>query len=102
MPTERDGGRASAHLDPVADMTPRSEGCERCLAIGGRWVHLRLSMWCRHIGCGDNSPNRRATARFRGSSDPIIQSYQRGDDWQYCFLDDLTFLVDGAPSSAQP
>ncbi len=31
------------HLDTIAHVTPSSYGCEDCVRIGGRWVHLRLS-----------------------------------------------------------
>src|SRR6476661_654655 len=39
-------------------------GCEDCLKIGARWVHLRECLSCGHIGCCDQSPNRHATAHF--------------------------------------
>jgi uncharacterized UBP type Zn finger protein len=91
-----------AHLDTVAEVTPSSQGCEDCLRIGGRWLHLRLCMSCGHVGCCDNSPNRHATAHFHSQGHPIIQSYEPGEDWWYCYLDDLAFTVDGAPSFAHP
>ena len=43
------------HLDALTDVAPSSEGCEDCLRMGGRWVHLRLCMHCGHVGCCDNS-----------------------------------------------
>ena len=42
---------ACTHLDSVAEVDPSSEGCEDCLAIGGRWVHLRMCQRCGHVGC---------------------------------------------------
>ena len=62
--------RSCGHLDQVRDVTPSSEGCEDCLRIGGRWVHLRMCMSCGHVGCCDNSPNRHATAHFRCAAPP--------------------------------
>jgi len=88
------------HLDAVADVSPSSDGCEDCLRIGGRWVHLRLCMTCGHVGCCDNSPNRHARAHFHSSDHPLIQSYEPGEDWWYCFVDDVTFFVDAAPHYA--
>jgi hypothetical protein len=85
------------HLDSVKDVTPSSTGCEDCLRIGGRWVHLRLCMACGHVGCCDNSPNRHATAHFHDGGHPIIRSYEPGEDWWYCYVDDLMFVVEGAP-----
>ena len=65
------------HLDQVADVEPSSEGCEDCLRIGGRWVHLRMCMSCGHVGCCDNSPNRHATAHFAAappSDHPVVRT----------------------------
>ena len=91
-----------SHLDRVADVAPSSSGCEDCLRIGGRWVHLRVCMSCGHVGCCDSSPSHHATAHFRSAGHPIIQSYEPGEDWWYCYIDDLAFEVDGAPSFSHP
>ena len=87
-----------SHLDRVADVAPSSIGCEDCLRLGGRWVHLRMCMSRGHVGCCDSSPNHHATAHFHSAGHPIIQSYEPGDEWWYCYVDDLAFEVDGAPS----
>jgi len=47
-----------AYVKPVTLRTP--EGCEECLEVGSRWVHLRLCLTCGHVGCCDSSPNRHA------------------------------------------
>ncbi|MCW5859871.1 MAG: UBP-type zinc finger domain-containing protein [Caldilineales bacterium] len=77
------------HLDQITvhNVTPGAHGCEDCLKIGGRWVHLRICLSCGHIGCCDNSPNRHATKHFQATGHPIIPSYQPGEDWQWCFVD---------------
>src|SRR4029078_3254944 len=72
------------HLEQTADVSPSSEGCEDCLRIGGRLLHLRMCMTCGHVGCCDNSPNRHATAHFTGTDHPLIQSYEPGEDWWFC------------------
>ncbi len=90
------------HLDEVGDVSPSSTGCEDCLRIGGRWVHLRMCMVCGHVGCCDQSPNRHATAHFHDVGHPLIQSYEPGEDWWYCYVDDLMFTVAGAASFAHP
>jgi hypothetical protein len=97
-----DMSESCSHLDQVADVSPSSDGCEDCLRMGGRWVHLRMCMSCGHVGCCDNSPNRHATAHFHAEDHPLIQSYEPGEEWWYCYLDDLAFEVDGAPSFAHP
>jgi hypothetical protein len=89
-----------AHLDEIADPAPAPrtpEGCEECLAIGSPWVHLRLCMTCRHIGCCDQSPNRHATAHFHATGHPIVRSYEPDEDWWWCYADELGFEVADAP-----
>ena len=93
-------GDTCTHLDTIGDVAPSSTGCEDCLKIGGRWVHLRMCMECGHIGCCDSSPNRHATAHFRAHGDhPLIRSYEPGEEWWYCYLDDMMFELDGEPPS---
>ncbi len=62
-----------SHLDQVEvqQVPARAEvpGCEECLKIGGRWVHLRVCRSCGKVGCCDSSPNHHASpARGRGST----------------------------------
>jgi uncharacterized UBP type Zn finger protein len=77
------------HLDQIHDVTPSTTaGCEDCLKIGAHWVHLRECLSCGHVGCCDSSPNRHATAHFHESTHPIIQSFEPGEDWRWCYLDE--------------
>ncbi len=87
------------HLDGVDPApTPRpSAGCRECLASGGSWVHLRLCLGCGHVGCCDNSPGRHATGHFGDEGHPLIRSYEPGEDWWWCYVDETGFDVDGAP-----
>ncbi|HEY7858237.1 MAG TPA: UBP-type zinc finger domain-containing protein [Candidatus Nanopelagicales bacterium] len=86
------------HLDTIDfDLTPKTDGCEECLAMGARWVHLRLCEQCGHVGCCDASPNRHATAHNHATHHPVIRSFEPGEDWFYCYPDDLMFELDGAP-----
>jgi len=85
------------HLDTVEDVEPSSEGCEDCLASGGRWVHLRMCQLCGHVGCCDSSPGRHATAHWREAGHPLVRSYEPGEDWWWCYPDELMFEVHGAP-----
>jgi hypothetical protein len=82
------------HLETVAFGRPETvAGCEDCLAIGGRWVHLRVCRECGHIGCCDSSPNRHATKHARASGHPIVTSVEPGEDWSYCYVDDVMFVI---------
>jgi uncharacterized UBP type Zn finger protein len=85
------------HLDQVAVAAPeQTAGCEECLKIGASWVHLRVCRTCGKVGCCDSSPNRHASRHAQESSHPIITSMQRGEDWSYCFVDDVAFVLEGA------
>jgi uncharacterized UBP type Zn finger protein len=79
------------HLSEIREVEPSTDGCEDCLKIGGRWVHLRLCKICGHVGCCDNSPNRHATKHFNQTNHPIIKSFEKGEDWGFCYPDDLFF-----------
>ena len=85
-----------SHLDLIRDVPPAETGCQECLATGGTWVHLRMCQTCGHIGCCDNSPGRHATAHFRRSGHPLIRSFEPGEDWFWCYADDLFFELEGA------
>jgi len=82
------------HLDTITDAAPSSNGCEDCLRIGGHWMHLRRCTSCGHVGCCDSSPNRHATAHFRETGHPIVQSFEPGEDWLWCYADDVGFEID--------
>lgn len=81
--------RECSHLDQIRDVTPGAQGCEDCLRIGGHWVKLRLCLICGHVGCCDNSPHRHATAHFHATGHPIIQSFEPGEDWRWCYVDEV-------------
>jgi uncharacterized UBP type Zn finger protein len=87
------------HLDAIADVAPSGDGCEDCLAIGGRWVHLRRCTVCGHVGCCDSSPNKHATRHFTASGHPLVQSFEPGQDWYWCFADEVGFELEGEGSS---
>jgi len=76
------------HLDHIRDVTPSSNGCEDCLKIGGTWVHLRECLECGHVGCCDSSPNRHASKHFHATHHPIIRSFQPGENWKWCYVDE--------------
>jgi hypothetical protein len=88
------------HLDDVRPVTPSADGCEECLAIGARWVHLRLCRACGHVGCCDSSPNRHATAHYHATEHRVIQSYEPGEDWLWCYVDEVVFDMPGNPTYA--
>ena len=81
------------HLDTLRDVPPSDDGCHECLRAGGQWVHLRMCQECGHVGCCDSSPNRHATAHYHAGGHPVIRSFEPGEDWFYCYPDDLAFEI---------
>src|SRR5205807_7454194 len=47
------------HIDQIQvyELPESSDGCQDCLAVGGKWLHLRICLNCGHVGCCDDSPN---------------------------------------------
>ena len=91
------------HIEANTTTAAGSDGCVDCLKIGGRWVHLRRCVSCGHVGCCDSSPNRHATAHFAETAHPLIQSYEPGEEWFWCYVDEVAFEVPSAtPSPSHP
>jgi uncharacterized UBP type Zn finger protein len=76
------------HTDQIHDVTPDSEGCEQCLALGDTWVHLRMCMTCGQVGCCDSSKNKHAHRHADEASHPIARSVEPGEDWMWCYVDE--------------
>jgi hypothetical protein len=80
---------ACPHVTMIRPVVPRTaEGCEECLRIGSPWVHLRLCLTCGHVGCCDSSPNRHARLHAHAVGHPIVQSFEPGEHWRWCFIDE--------------
>lgn len=77
------------HLSLLRKVTPSADGCEDCLKTGDTWVHLRLCMICGHVGCCDQSKNKHATKHFHTTRHPIISSLEPGEDWGWCYVDEI-------------
>jgi uncharacterized UBP type Zn finger protein len=77
-------------LEPVA---ARTRGCEECLRLGMQWVHLRLCLTCGHVGCCDSSPGKHATKHFKQTGDPVMASFEPGERWVWCYIDEVQMPV---------
>jgi hypothetical protein len=84
-----------SHLDSieVLEVPEGIEGCEECLELGTRWVHLRMCQSCGHIACCDSSPNRHATKHAKAVGHPIVRSAQPGEEWSWCYEDEVAFIA---------
>ena len=76
-------------LPEIYSVTPSAQGCEECLKLGDEWVHLRICLICGQVGCCDNSKNKHATKHFHATQHPLIQSFEPGEDWIWCYVDNV-------------
>jgi uncharacterized UBP type Zn finger protein len=81
--------QSCTHLNQIRDVKPSAAGCEECLKMKDRWVHLRMCLICGHVGCCDSSKNKHATKHFRVTSHPIVRSIEPGEGWRWCYVDEL-------------
>lgn len=42
---------------------------------------------------GDSSPNRHASTHAQRAGHPLIRSLEPGEDWSFCFLDDVGIVI---------
>ena len=81
------------HIIEVKPVSPRTLGCEECLKTGSPWVHLRLCLTCGHVGCCDSSPGRHATKHFHKEGHPVVASFEPGERWAWCYVDEMELPV---------
>ena len=77
------------HLDQIKITATDEHVCEDCVKIGDTWVHLRMCMSCGHVGCCDSSKNKHATKHFHQTSHPVMRSVEPGEDWIWCYVDEI-------------
>jgi len=80
-----------AHLAATWAVETSDAGvCEDCLRDGTSWVALRQCLECGHLACCDSSPAQHATAHFRDTAHPVMQSAEPGEHWRWCFVHHVT------------
>jgi hypothetical protein len=77
------------HFHQFPPRAGNSKGCEECLRMGDTWVHLRACSVCGHVGCCDDSKNKHATKHFHATKHPVMRSYEPGDTWGWCYVDNI-------------
>jgi len=82
------------HLQFIRTDRPGTNGCEECLKLGDRWVHLRLCRTCGHVGCCDSSKNKHATKHFHATQHQVMTSLEPGETWSWCYVDEIAMELD--------
>jgi monovalent cation/hydrogen antiporter len=78
------------HLDHApAAITPDGPGiCEDCIREGTRTVHLRICLSCGNVGCCNSSVGRHAERHFTLTHHPVMRSFEPGESWRWCYIDE--------------
>jgi len=86
-----DGGGGCEHLTQAPSVqVPESPWvCRECERDGVQWVHLRLCLDCGNVGCCSSSPGNHAERHFRDAGHPVMRSFEPGEAWRWCYVDDL-------------
>ena len=91
--SRKEATMATAKCSHVAEhlkkVKPQTKGCEECMKLGQKWLHLRMCLECGHVGCCDSSPGRHSRAHFNETGHPLIQSAESGEDWKWCYIDGI-------------
>ena len=81
------------HVTALKPVPARTLGCEECLKMGSSWVQLRLCLTCGHVGCCDSSPNHHATKHFACTTHPVMASFEPGERWAWCYVEQMDLEV---------
>jgi hypothetical protein len=84
-----------SHLDTSTAVPDGGTVCPTCVAMGSTGVNLRQCLACGQVGCCNSSPNTHATKHHQATGHPLIRSIMPGQDWTWCYLDELTFRERG-------
>jgi hypothetical protein len=78
---------------------PGANGCQDCLPDHDDWIHLRRCLHCGRVLCCEESPRQHAKAHAIASHHPLVQSFEPGEDWVWCYADNVYVLLPEAANS---
>lgn len=87
-PTAPEGPCDHLQAAPADVSTNGDQGCPDCAREGTTWVHLRVCLTCANVGCCDSSTARHAERHFRESGHVVMRSFEPGEDWRWCYVDE--------------
>jgi low temperature requirement protein LtrA len=82
---------ACEHLEEVDPVPiPVNGVCSSCAEAGKEPVQLRWCLTCGFVGCCDDTPGQHARLHHEETGHTMIGTLERGDDWAYCYLHDVS------------
>ncbi|MGJ6980241.1 cation:proton antiporter domain-containing protein [Aestuariimicrobium soli] len=85
-----EGGDCDDLLSRAAVETAADPVCLDCEREGLTPVALRQCLDCGNIGCCDSSVGQHATAHFRATGHPVMESAEPGENWRWCYVHSRT------------
>lgn len=83
----------------VLGQAPDANGCQECLPERSDWLHLRRCLLCGRILCCDGSPGQHAKAHAGTHGHVLMQSFEVGEDWIWCYADNVLIRLPEAVNS---
>ena len=85
MKTMFRGENLCRHLQQTEIKPAAKHQCDKCIALGDTWVHLRACQTCGEVNCCDNSKNQHATKHYHETGHPLVISAQPLEHWGWCY-----------------
>jgi len=63
------------------------------VAICTHLDHVHLTELPDSVAGCEDSPNRHASAHARSSGHPLIRSLEPGEEWSWCYVDEVALLI---------
>ena len=82
--------QSCTHLNQIHKVHPSGKGCKECLEMGDTWVHLAAVpdlRACRLLRLLEEQARHQAF--ITAEHHPIIQSFEPGEDWRWCYVDEM-------------
>ncbi|WP_207936085.1 UBP-type zinc finger domain-containing protein [Actinomadura sp. KC216] len=74
------------HVDGLAPVTPRSDRCPGCQALGATWTRLQVCLSCGWVACSDDSPHQHGRAHYQETDHPVAGALEPGSSWKWCYV----------------
>jgi len=74
------------HVTGLVPVTPQSDLCLDCQALGGHWASLLICLSCGWVACSDDSPHRHARAHYQETDHPLARGLEPAPQRRWCYV----------------